>query len=84
MSKNEQQFDSAIVHGMRKGDFVWWLADKDTYRPTRVVQVLSPTSLIVRPWRWTDWFGYAVHQTGWWIKCRWWAMVDRIEEWRGE
>lgn len=81
MNNKPEMITYAIPHGMRRGDFMWYALDQK-YRPCRVLDVISPHTLLIRRWRWADWFAY-----GWWtIKNaaidKWWALVDRIEEWR--
>ena len=83
MSEGNYQIDGSVPHGMRDDDFVWWLAERDSFRPVRVVKVLSPTSMIVRKWRFTDWLSYALFRVGQWIKYKWWEIQDRLEAWMG-
>lgn len=64
---------------MRRGEFTWYFLDQKD-RPYRVVEVINPRTMIIRPWRFTDWPAYLLRNVKTAAVDKWWDLVERVEE----
>jgi len=64
---------------MRRGEFTWYFMDQKD-RPYRVVEVINPRTMIIRPWRFTDWPAYLLRNVKTAAVDKWWDLVESVEE----